>query len=93
MKNNFKRAEYNIRGLVQGVGFRYFVYRNAVKLGLFGYTKNLYDGSVEVVAEGREDKLNELLMILKAGPSRSYVEDVRVEYGEYSGSFKGFGID
>ena len=71
-----KRLEARVYGFVQGVGFRYFVKRNALKLGLNGYAKNLPDGSVEVVAEGSEDALLKLLEYLREGNSYSQVEKV-----------------
>ena len=73
-----KRLEARVYGFVQGVGFRYFVKRNALRLGLSGYAKNFPDGSVEVVAEGNEDALLKLLQYLKKGNSYSEVE--RVDY-------------
>lgn len=85
-----QRAEFKIYGLVQGVGFRYFVYRKAIELGLVGLAKNLYDGTVFVVVEGEEDKINELHKLLKIGPSHSYVEKVEVEYSLPTRTFKGF---
>jgi acylphosphatase len=87
-----KRAEYRVTGLVQGVGYRYFVYRKATALGLKGLAKNLYDGSVLVVAEGEEDKLQELYKQLKIGPSHSYVEKVEVSYSDAKNEFTGFEI-
>jgi len=73
-----KRLEARVFGFVQGVGFRYFVKRNALKLGLNGYAKNLPDGSVEVVAEGSEESLLKLLEYLRQGNPYSRVE--RVDY-------------
>ena len=73
-----RRLEARVYGFVQGVGFRYFVKRNALRLGLSGYAKNLPDGSVEVVAEGSEDALLRLLEYLREGNSYSQVE--RVDY-------------
>ncbi len=73
-----KRLEARVYGFVQGVGFRYFVKRNALRLGLNGYAKNLPDGSVEVVAEGSEESLLKLLEYLRQGNSYSRVE--RVDY-------------
>ena len=67
---------YRVRGRVQGVGFRYFVYRAAVELGLTGYVKNLDDGRVEVYAAGPGDKLSELARRLWKGPSHSDVRGV-----------------
>ena len=73
-----KRLEARVYGFVQGVGFRYFVKRNALRLGLSGYAKNLPDGSVEVLAEGSKDALLKLLKYLREGNSYSQVE--RVDY-------------
>lgn len=86
------RAEYNITGRVQGVGFRYFVYKKAQALGLEGYAKNLYDGSVETVAEGHLEDLKQLFDYLKQGPSMSRVDRVTVDYMQYTGQFSGFEI-
>ena len=67
---------YWVRGLVQGVGFRYFVQRAAADLGLTGYVKNLEDGRVEVYAVGTEEKLAELARRLWKGPAYSHVRGV-----------------
>ncbi|MCX8029816.1 MAG: acylphosphatase [Brevinematales bacterium] len=64
-------------GRVQGVGFRYFVQRNASKLGLKGWVRNVEDGSVEVLAYGDEKSISELLKLLYQGPSMAYVRDVK----------------
>jgi len=90
--DNKKRAEFIVSGLVQGVGFRYFVYRHALELKLSGYTKNLYDGSVKVVVEGRADRIALLHEFLKQGPSHSYVDSVRVLYFEFSNEFTDFRV-
>jgi acylphosphatase len=67
-------AAWRILGRVQGVGFRYFVAREAFRLGLVGWTRNLPDGAVEVEARGRHEALQELERSLKAGPALSRVE-------------------
>jgi len=87
-----KRAEFRVYGIVQGVGFRYFVYRIASSLNLCGFAKNMYDGSVYVVAEGEEEKLTELHQYLKKGPSHAYVQKVEVEYQEPNDEFHRFEI-
>ena len=87
-----KQGKFTVSGHVQGVGFRFFVYRRALELNLSGYAKNLYNGNVEVVAEGDEYNLELLHKFLKQGPSRSYVECVHAEYSDYTGSFSGFEI-
>ena len=82
-----------ISGVVQGVGYRYFVYREAEPLNLTGYVKNLTDGNVEVFAEGLKEDLNKLLIALRLGPSFSQVDDVKVEWKEYQGKYKKFSIE
>ena len=68
--------KYLIRGEVQGVGFRYFVLRRARALGLAGWTRNLPDGRVEVVARGTVELLGQLEAVLEAGPSHARVAAV-----------------
>jgi len=75
-KKSQKRLEAKIFGRVQGVGFRFFVLIKAQKLGLTGFVKNEYDGSVEVIAQGSEEDIKELLYYLKEGSPFSRVEKV-----------------
>jgi len=67
---------YLVRGRVQGVGYRYYVLREAQTLGVSGYARNLHDGSVEVIAEGGEAQLAELEQRLRQGPSFAAVDGV-----------------
>lgn len=67
---------YVIRGIVQGVGFRYFAQRRAEQLGLSGYVKNLPDGRVEVYAIGPPQKLAQLRQLLEIGPRSARVVEV-----------------
>lgn len=67
---------YRVRGLVQGVGFRFFVRTAAVRLGLAGWVRNESDGSVLVWAEGDPADLERLERELKHGPPASRVEEV-----------------
>ena len=60
MEEDYKKAEIIVNGFVQGVGFRYFVYRNAKALGLKGYTQNLFTGEVLTVVEGTRAMIEEL---------------------------------
>lgn len=86
------QAKFIVKGFVQGVGFRYFVYRRAIELGLNGYTENLFDGTVVVVAEGLKNSLEKLFQFLKIGPSHSYVEKVEAEYSDFLEEYKDFEI-
>lgn len=65
-----------IQGRVQGVGFRWFVHREASELELRGWVRNTEDGDVEVVASGGVDDLNELRTSLRKGPRGSRVDRV-----------------
>jgi acylphosphatase len=60
---------YVVRGRVQGVGYRYFVMREASALGVTGFARNLPDGTVEVVAEAADDVLDLFEDRLRQGPS------------------------
>ena len=65
---------YLVGGLVQGVGFRWFVHRHAARLRLRGWAQNLPDGRVEVVAEGSDEAITELETLLRQGPSQAQVD-------------------
>lgn len=67
---------YIVSGRVQGVGFRWFVDREARIIGLVGWVRNNPDGNVEVLASGTEDQLAKLKMKLKQGPRASRVDEV-----------------
>jgi acylphosphatase len=74
-----KTVKAKINGTVQGVFFRAFVKEAADKLGLKGHVRNMEDGSVEVVAEGRDEAVNELIEICKKGNPHSMIKSVDVE--------------
>ena len=65
-----------IHGRVQGVGFRWFVQREAAELGLQGWVRNTDNGEVEVVASGPPEDLDELRAELKKGSRGSRVDKV-----------------
>ena len=88
-----ERLHAEVRGRVQGVGFRWFVQAAAQRRGLIGWTRNLADGrTVELVAEGPKPALKELLAELRRGPSGSRVEAVRASWAPATGAFTGFDI-
>ena len=71
---------YVVAGLVQGVGFRWFVARHARGLGLAGYARNLADGRVEVVAAGSDEAaLARLEALVRAGPAHARVDGVEAQ--------------
>jgi acylphosphatase len=82
-----------VYGRVQGVGFRYTTQHEAQRLGLTGYAKNMDDGSVEVVACGESDRVEQLMKWLKAGgPSSARVDRVLSEPHRPGDELKGFSI-
>ena len=75
-------SRFLVSGVVQGVGFRWYVARHARALGLAGFARNLADGRVEVVASGGDaGSLDRLESLLKAGPAHAAVERVEREDG------------
>jgi len=93
MSGTLKGILINTSGVVQGVGFRYFVQRTACRYGLVGYVKNLPDSSVETYAEGEESTLKAFLDDVRIGPSYAHVSAVRVDWIGYKGKFKDFRIE
>lgn len=74
-------TRFLVTGLVQGVGFRWFVARHARALGLTGFARNLSNGGVEVVVSGPDEALPELERLLRAGPASAQVEQVERSSG------------
>ncbi len=87
-----RRVHIRISGIVQGVGFRAFVWRNARSLGLRGYVKNLPDGTVEVVAEGEEEALRKLVELCWRGPAFARVDSVEERWEDPRGEYTDFSI-
>ncbi len=90
--SELKRAKIIVKGLVQGVGFRYFVIRHADNLNLKGYTQNLFTGEVLTEVEGEDALIQELIKELKIGPSKSHVVNCSVDWSEYKNEFKRFEV-
>ena len=78
---------------MKGVFFRSFAQRQAKKLGLTGYVRNLPgEGAVEVVAEGERTHLEALVGMLEVGPPAAKVSDVLTRWSEYRGEYAGFSV-
>lgn len=92
MEKKTVRAEILVVGLVQGVGFRYFVYQNAKSLGLKGFVKNLMSGEVYSVVEGNKSNIEELVKKLKIGPMHAQVKDHSVKWTDAKNEFSDFEI-
>lgn len=87
-----QRLHAFVSGRVQGVGFRWFVIQEAQERNLTGWCRNLYNGKVEVLAEGELEALNDLLQLLWQGPGGSCVSDVEVEWSPAKGEFRRFSV-
>ena len=83
---------YRIRGRVQGVGFRYFVVENAVRLGVRGCVRNTIDGEVEVHAEAEEPALAALRLELQRGPMIARVIEVVEQDAPVTGRYSSFSV-
>jgi len=81
-----------ISGKVQGVFFRHNTKKKADELGLKGYVRNLPDDSVEVVAEGSREKLDELAEFCRNNPGFSEVDDIKAHFEESKSKFSDFQI-
>lgn len=89
------RAHAIISGRVQGVFFRMETMRAAQRFGVFGWVRNLRDGTVEAVFEGKKSQVDAILNWCKQGPANAHVTDVKEEIEPYSGDgeFSEFKID
>ena len=79
-----------IEGLVQGVGFRYFMQRRARSLGVTGWVRNRADGSVEAVVQGSTDTIAAIIALARRGPPSARVTDVRIS--DTDGRFEEFDL-
>lgn len=82
-----------ISGEVQGVFFRDFTKQVADEMSVYGYVKNLPNGKVEAVLEGRIGNLDKMLEKLRVGPEYADVEDLKIEERKYTGKYKDFQIE
>ena len=84
------RADLLVIGVVQGVFFRASAQQEAMRLGLVGEVRNLPDGSVEVIAEGQKERVEEFIVWCRQGPPAARVEHVRVRWSAPRGEFRTF---
>ena len=86
------RVHILIEGRVQGVGFRSNTRRIAKQLGLKGWTRNLRDGKVEIIAEGEIELVERLIQWCHSGPSSAYVSKVTSVKSSATGEFERFTV-
>jgi acylphosphatase len=85
-------AHIVVQGLVQGVGYRFFVMRKAQEYRIRGYVRNLPDRNVEVVAQGEKGLVHEFIEQLKVGPASAHVTGIDVEWSEQEPEFIDFDV-
>lgn len=86
------RNHLTIHGTVQGVFFRKHTQQKAEELGVFGWVANEIDGTVTVVVEGEENRVNTLIDWCHSGPSTAQVQKVEVQKEDYMNEFEDFSI-
>ncbi len=84
--------EIIITGRVQGVGFRYFAAKKALEFGITGWTKNMADGSVKIIAQGDEAVLKTYVDYLNIGPTLSRVDKISIYKSEIITLFDNFSV-
>ncbi len=91
-ETSLARAHLVIEGRVQGVWYRGSARREACRLGLTGFARNLLDGRVEVVAEGEREKVERLVAWCHQGPPGAIVRGVQVTWEDAVGEFTDFAV-
>lgn len=92
-QDTMETRKFVVRGRVQGVGFRWFVEREAHMLGISGWVRNNSDGSVEVLAVGTRDQLMGLRSRLRQGPRAARVDEVEEFEAKSQPNLKSFRIE
>lgn len=87
-----KRVHVLFSGRVQGVGFRFTVCRIAESLEVSGFVRNLWDGNVELVAEGTEQSIADFLREIRNSQLRRYITNERLKWDSFTGEFNRFGV-
>jgi acylphosphatase len=90
--SDFVALQAIAQGRVQGVYYRVFASRNAIRLGLTGYVRNLPDRSVEIYAEGERKQLETLVEQLKEGPPGARVDNLALNWSKYTGKYRDFSV-
>jgi acylphosphatase len=85
-------AHIIVSGIVQGVGFRFFVMRIARKMQLTGWVRNLPSGEVEIDVEGPRGLIDSFIQDLNVGNTWARVTRINVQWGSFSGKYTGFDI-
>ena len=87
-----RSRHFTVSGKVQGVGFRAWAAGQAQALGLSGWVRNLRDGQVEILAQGKDEQLEEFRTRLVQGSPLSHVQDVKAKWLEYDKNYSDFSV-
>lgn len=87
-----KKYRILVKGMVQGVGYRYYCKRKAEVYGIKGFVRNLFNGDVELEVEGNQNVITDFIKELKTGPGGAYVKSVIIEDSLITDSFSEFRI-
>jgi acylphosphatase len=86
------RSKVIVNGIVQGVNFRYYTQRQAIRYNITGWVQNLPDGSVAALFEGEEQDVEAMVQWCRHGPPSAQVTELIVQPEEYQGEFSSFSI-
>jgi acylphosphatase len=92
MNSDLQRVRIKVFGDVHYVGFRFSTIEIARDLGLTGWVKNEPGGTVQIIAEGEREKLENLVAWARKGPSLARVEKIDVEWGGATGEISSFDV-
>ena len=90
--NEIIRVHIWVKGRVQAVGFRAHVEYQSLQIGVLGWVRNLGRDTVEAVAEGTREQIDQFIKMVKSGPPASRVDEARVEYETPTGRLDGFNV-
>jgi acylphosphatase len=88
--NEILRVHIWVKGRVQAVGFRAHVEFNSLQIGVFGWVRNIGRDTVEAVAEGTREQIEQFVEMVKKGPPASRVDEAQVEFETPTGRLDGF---
>ena len=86
------RSKVIVKGIVQGVNFRYYTQRQAIRYNVTGWVRNLPDGSVAALFEGEEQDVEAMVQWCHHGPPSAQVTELIVQPEEYQGESSSFAI-
>ena len=86
------RAKVIVKGIVQGVNFRYYTQKQAIRSNVTGWVRNLPDGSVAAIFEGEEQDVESMVQWCRHGPPSAQVTELIVQPEEFRGEFPSFSL-